>query len=402
VKLFGPDALWRSAMVSGALFLYFKDEQIYSTLHPSVSTFLTGVDPTSFFRLVDERRPAWWPKFEMFLSLSGTYRGSLHATREQLKPLASRTKSIWLVYPRDQHALDEAQELLSSSPLPPAEIVNLIDPYSAADELFAHLFLEKVAELYGPGPSQNLPWGEGEVGWDPVPRRQVDWSALYQYCEVLFNSMTLEQLLAGAYMLRLSMLRELKVDGVLLSNERLVPFLMSLPVDAPALPAQVSNEAWDMVAWEFFRQLVSPRLDPLDKKKAEHVASLIEHRSGEIERLKGRCLQLGQQLAQEPIDLTTLRESVRNHIRANVQKEVQAALDLDRDTVEGLLTEVLADEKAWVAILTLLSSLAVGGPIVTAGSAIYALGNVGSKAVSAAGKRRERLKSQDFALLYRM
>jgi hypothetical protein len=399
MKLFGPDALWRSDMVSGALFLYFNEEPIVSTLHPSVSTFLTGVDPTSFFRLVAERRPTWWPQFEKLLGLCRAYRVSLDRSREQLEPLATRNKTVWLVYPRDQHALDEAQELLTASSLKATEVASLIDPYSAADELFAHLFLEKVLEFYGPGPSQQLNWGEGEVGWDPMPRREVDWSVLYQYCQELFSSSTLEQLLTRVYMLRLSMLRNF--DGILLSNERLVPFLTSLPVDAPA-PGQMSSAAWDVVGWEFFRQLVSPRLDPLDGGKAKLVASLLSRRSAEIERLKGRCLHLGQQFAEDQIDLTTLQGSVQMHIRANVQKEVQAALDLDRDTAEGLLTEVLADEKAWLAIGTLVSSLALGGPIVTAGSVIYAVANLGSKGVAAAGKRRERLKSDDFALLYRM
>jgi hypothetical protein len=57
VKLLLPDACWKKDLVSGALFLYFHDDPIGFTLHPSVSTFLTGVDPFGFFRLVEERQP---------------------------------------------------------------------------------------------------------------------------------------------------------------------------------------------------------------------------------------------------------------------------------------------------------------------------------------------------------
>ena len=97
-----------------------------------------------------------------------------------------------------------------------------------------------------------------------------------------------------------------------------------------------------------------------------------------------------------------LQSRITNHIRVNVQKDVQAALDLNSRAVNDLLTTVFSDEKTWLAIATFLYSLLNGGEVLTAGSAIYAFANIGSRAFKAAADRNERLKASDYTLLYRM
>ena len=67
MKLFLPDACWQKDLISGAVFLYFHRDGIGFTLHPSVSAFVTGIDPFEFFRIVDERKPSWAPKFFQFV-----------------------------------------------------------------------------------------------------------------------------------------------------------------------------------------------------------------------------------------------------------------------------------------------------------------------------------------------
>ncbi len=404
MKLVLPDACWRRDLASGALFLYFRDEPIGFTLHPSVSTFMTGVDPFDFFRLVEGRQPRWAQRFFDFVNNWMAYRAGLQNTGKLLEPLRGKAfKTIWLSYPRGGSAWESATELLLSSELPQADIVQSIDPFSAADELFSHIFFEKYLELYFPNhsPVNFIAMGmESVKSANKVPRIDVDWAQLYNYCEGLFTTSDLDQLLATAYMFRMPLLQRL--DAVLLSNERLIPFLASLPVDSTGKPESKNpGDLLDVAAWEFFRQLVSPVVDPLDEGRVPKLSTLIRQKAEEIRRLKNRCLGLAQELGDEA-DLETLQKKIRNHIQVSVQKEVQAVLDLDKQAVDELLNSVFSDEKTWLGISALLYSLVNGGPILTAGSAVYALSNLGSKAFKAAADRKERLKVSDFALLYRM
>jgi hypothetical protein len=85
-----------------------------------------------------------------------------------------------------------------------------------------------------------------------------------------------------------------------------------------------------------------------------------------------------------------------------VEADLQAVLSLDKKAVREFLDSVFSDEKAWVGIATFAYSLVQGGPVLTAGAAIYALSNLGSKAVKAAATRRQKLEVSDYALVYRM
>ncbi len=351
MKLFLPDACWQKDLISGAVFLYFHRDGIGFTLHPSVSAFVTGIDPFEFFRIVDERKPSWAPKFFQFVEYWRVYRESLHDTRKLLEPLRGTIwKSILLSYPRGADAWEAATELLLSSTLPKLENVQSVDPFSASDELFAHIFFEKYLELYYPNHSpQELVALGMELSAAPHDRSPVviDWGKLYEYCDQLFGGTDL------------------------------------------------------VAAWSFFRQLVSPIVDPLDENRLQKLSQLIHNRADEIERLRTRCLRLAQELGKES-DLPLLQSKISNHIRLNVQKEVQAVLGLDRRAVRDLLTTVFSDEKTWVSIATFLYSLVNGGEVLSAGSAIYAFASIGSKAFKTAADRKEKLRANDYTLLYRM
>jgi len=155
------------------------------------------------------------------------------------------------------------------------------------------------------------------------------------------------------------------------------------------------------VAWEFFRQIVSPHIDPLDNATVDRIIELRDQHVDEINALKRRCLSLALDLGQAK-DLDTLQREVALHVRARVEGDVQALLSLDKAALDEFLGRVFSDEKTWMAIAGLLYSLAHGGPSVTAGAAILALSSIGSKAVGAAAQRREKLRTNDYALLYRM
>jgi hypothetical protein len=410
MKLLVPDSCWRKDLVSGALFLYFHEQPISLTLHPSVSTFMTGADPFSFFRVVEERRPKWGAKFFQFVQLWTTYIASVRDTDKLLEPLRGKAfKTVWLSYDRGAGAWESACELLGSSSLAQRDIVKLIDPFSAADELFSHIFFEKFLELYHTdyGPDDFAAMGRqvAESGEVP-PKVNVDWSPLYHYCDEAFGSSDLDVLLTRAYMFRMPLLFGL--DTLFLSNECLITFLASLPIESVDKHGATSSgktggsdDLFDAVAWEFFRQLVSPVLDPINEEHVGKICQLNDERPEEIRRLKSRCLALAHELGEES-DFDALQKRIRNHIRVNVEKEVQDVVGLERQALTDLFNAIFSDEKTWLGISGLLYSLINGGPILTAGSAIYALSVFGSKAFKAAATKREKLKASDYALLYRV
>lgn len=404
MKLVFPDTCWNKDLISGALFLYFHDEKVGLTLHPSVSTFMTGIDPFEFIRLVEARKPDWLPKFARFVTYWRGFQSRLRETSALLEPLrGTGFKTIWMSYPKGTMAWGSAEEVLASSELRLQEIVELIDPFSASDELFAHIFFERYLELYEGHrtPEQMMALGAERFLSASAPEPiQVDWTALYGYCNERFHSDELDALLATAYMFRFPILKA--SPAVLLSNPSLVRFLASLPLEAKRAGAgPATNLDFDVVAWEFFRQLVSPRLDPLDAESVRRIVELVHSRSAEIDGLKRRCLSLAEDLGNET-DLEELQKRIRHHLRVHVEADVQAVLSLDKKAVRELLDSVFSDEKAWLGIAAFVYSLVQGGPVLTAGAAILALSSLGSKAVKAASTRRQKLEVSDYALLYRI
>lgn len=409
MKLMLPDSCWRRDLASGALFLYFCDGGISTVLHASVSTFLTGIDPFEFFRLVEARQPSWASDFFKFAAFQGSYRASLAETGTLLEPFRKKVlKSTWIIYERGSSAWQAAADLVSSSSLSPEEIWSCIDPFAASDELFSHIFFSKCLELYFPERKPEELFSKGaEIlrAGNPPARVEVDWADLYQYCNEFFGSSSLRDLLTRAYMFRIPLLQ--RVDSVLLTNERLVTFLASLPVESATRgekdmsASQSLDDPLDPVAWEFFRQLVSPMVDPLDERRVQKVLSLTENKAEEIRLLKSRCLSLARELGTE-VSLPVLQSRITSHLRLNVEKEVQALLGLEKSAVGDLLTEVFSDEKTWLGISALLFSLVNGGLTLTAGSAICALSLFGSKAVKVAAEHKQKLKASDYILLYRL
>ncbi len=409
MKLLYPDPCWRPDIVSGAAFLYFAQEPMAFTLHASVSTFQTGIDPFDFFRYVEEQKPKWTEKFFKFVTIWKGYQDSLRETSKLLEPLhGTAFKTIWTIYPRGTAAWDSATDLLRASALDPSNLSSAIEPFCAADELFSHIFFHRYLELYFPDFTdtdfQQLGQKVAAAG-KAVPKVEVDWRKLYLYCDSLFQENELDRLLTTAYMFRMPMLEHMVkgMDSLLLSNERLINFLSSLPVQQDSAKAQTSDkrDPMDCVAWEFFRQLVSPAVDPLDPQVVKKLSKLRQN-TDEIDRLKKRCLLLAHDLGEEP-DLERLQTKIQDHIQANVEKELKEVLEVDETALRNLLVETFADQKTWAGIAGLLYAVVNGGsPLLTAGSAIYALGALGGKAFKEAATRRKKLATSDYVLLYRM
>jgi hypothetical protein len=266
MKLLFPDACWRPGIISGASFLYFKEEPVTFSLHPSVSTFLTGINPFEFIQFIDERKPSWHANFSKFIRLWSEYRSLLDHTSKILEPLhGSGFKTVMFSYNRGDNGWEAAEELIAASSLSFEEIQASIDPFSASDELFAHIFFEAYLKLYAGDRSaeESIALGK-ELAGGKIPENKIaDWNPLFEYCDARFKSTPLEQLLTTAYMFRLPILKNM--PSVLLTNAKLVPFLSSLPI---AISSDLKDKDdgkqnnggidRDVIAWEFFRQLTSP------------------------------------------------------------------------------------------------------------------------------------------------
>ncbi len=212
-------------------------------------------------------------------------------------------------YNRGKHGWEAAEDLIASSSLPFAEITKLIDPFSAADELFSHIFFEKFLDLYeGDRSEEELAALAAERARSRDFRpREVDWQRLYEYVDKLLDNRSLDEILTTTYMFRLGILNAL--PSVLLSNPALIKFLSSLPVEAERKAGDQGTLNGDVIAWEFFRQLLSARLDPIDDNSVALLRNLIQSRPAEIEALKRKCLSLALELGAET-NLESLQERI--------------------------------------------------------------------------------------------
>ena len=411
-----PDPYWRSDLVSGAAFLYFHDEGLMLPLHSSVSASAVGSNPFAFIEFVKERRPVWGQRFLELASLWFAFRRGLVEARKLIEPLHGHAfRTILVSYPHSRAAIDAGDSIVSASSLTEEQISRLVDPFTAADEIFAHLFLEKFLELVHPDatPEDFVHMGQdiaasspsiGEstgppVQWGPATPVDFDWQPLFEYCAGLFDAYpSNERLLSRAYLVRFQILQQL--PEVVLTNPHMIDLLASLPVDPPA-ETDDPNRQFDTVGWEFFRQLVSPKSDPLDGERVRLLSELIEKRSDEVRRLKTKCLALGHELGGDP-KLETMTDEVAMYIRLNVEKELAALFQLDRRAGEEFVTEVMSDRRVWAALIASVGTLASGDSTLAAGAGLYALSTVGSEAVRAVARRGRRLATSDYTLLYRM
>ena len=391
--------------MSGASFLYFRDDKLAFTLHPSVSTYLTGVDSFTYLEYLERESPPWKPEFLKFFNLYYAHKQALRATSDIIEPLRHDAFStILLSYDRGMYAWQNSEEILASSSLSNDQIVDLIDPFHAADELYAHIFFEKVLEVQHPGEGDEFFVSLGKnatrsAGQGIQLRKDFNWKEIHDYCNILFTRYTLSQLLVRAYMFRMPLLRQM--PELFLSNERLPAFLASLPVAPAALKDYANDDTLDVIAWEFFRQLVSRLIDPLDAGKVQTVKNLISKRQEEITRLKNKCHELAGDISSEK-DMSRMPARVATHIKAKVENNLYDLFQIDKRSFQAFIGELFSDDKTWVATAAFIASLLYGGEVITAGSAIVALSSLGSKAFKQAAEKNVKLQSSTYALLYRM
>lgn len=364
-----PDPVTGPEMLSGAAFLYFQQPLLLS-VPPVVLT----EDSYTLLSLIEERKPEWGA---VFLHLFECWRQQLDGSRKMLDAIAPlREKSfetIWLAYPANSDALERSNILATSSGLSLDLIANIIDPFNASGEIIRHIMQEAFLEL------------------------DEDIEALFNYCGELFTRESLSHLLVKGYLLRIPMLTQNPGMPVLLTNERLTKFLNALPIEAAVKDTEEIEN--DIIAWELFRQIVSPHLDPLNTKHAKLIAEFLDSRTGEIERLCAKCLALADEV-KHPSTLEKLPTQIERLIKTRVEKEIAELLRIDRRALNEFFTALFADEKTWLAVLTFISGIAANQIHLTTGAAIATLSLIGAKTFKAAADRRQKLIQSDYTLVY--
>jgi hypothetical protein len=235
---------------------------------------------------------------------------------------------------------------------------------------------------------------------EDIRDENLDYKKLMNYCDKLFKSNSIEELLISTYFFRLNSLEYF--PNILLSNEKLINFLTHLPPPNEGNNNESYYDKIDVIAWEIFRQLTSKYLETKEPQKGiEIIINLRENRSKEIFNLKNKCLKLAEQFKGE-IDLRNMVKNISKHIEINTEKEIRELLDINKQQYGDLFNEMFADEKTWLALGTFIISYIAGGPLITAGSALAGIANVGAKAFKIASKNEEKIKTSDYSLIYTM
>ena len=335
-----PDPITDSLMITGASFLYF-DVPLIFTLPPQVIT------PKSFELLknIEKQKPEWGKTILQWLSSWEYQRKGFNDVMNLLVPLKDRHfKAVWVVYSANDAALSASQEYLESAGYDLETAHRMINPLNAAGEAIRHIFLEKFLEL-------------GE-----------DTGRLYDYCGSLFRETSPDNFLTKSYFLRLPMMKAVgqSTQSLMLTNPSLLELLDSMPIEPPDVSA--SNERFDdVISWELFRRILSPRLDPLSETNVELINNLVKNRKDEITRLKQRCLRIASEI-KEPGDRKDTESEIERILRFEINNEISDVLELDRQATQSFITELFCDEKTWLAFAALVAGLASGGIPLTSGA----------------------------------
>jgi len=402
--LFFPDPLWVPTMISGAVFLYF-DGPMLIPIPSSSSIGMLGVGPSKLAELVEKRNPQWGKSFLAMYSLYEAGTQAFSATMKLLEPLHDPClKWIQLVYPHTTEWMRESEDLVRSTGLSPQDLGRIMHPLTAADSLAKHVLFEMYLSKVHPG-EDTFALGQDYVkrsmSGDPIPTESdADQTLLYEYCDSFFSSDPIETLLFRAYGLRLLLLQNIQhAGGLFLSCPQVIELLSRLPVEQEDASAVSVNH--DVVAWEVFRQLISPVIDPLDEKRVELIVRYRSDRSEEIGRLKRKCLSLVNSIHSHtpPSELEPI---ISQFIEREVRSELSDLLELDSKAFRDFTVSLFSDAKTWAALAALVGSILTSHDIITAGSAVAALSNLGAKAVKSAAYRRETLKTSSYTLIYNL
>lgn len=365
--LTGPETL------SGSAFLYFSDNPIVLVSPPWIID--EARSSIKLFELLQKRQPAWGP---LLLYSFQLFNEQLKRSTEffrLLEPLKTKHFSLLgIIYDADIKAFNEAAELAETSYLGYDAISQLIEPTNSAVELIRHIMSHVYLEM------------------------NKDLNSLYDYCETLFTTNTPVEFSTKAYLLRFQKFNQIfKLgDKLLLTNEGLGTFLSSLPVEYSGDKDKELDS--ELISWEIFRAIISPEIDPLDESRVNIISTLLVERIEEVDRLKLKCKSLA-------FDLLTINKEITialisNMVESKIKTEIQDLLQLDKNSTKKFISDILSDEKSWIAVASFISGLTTGLSHLTVGSAVAALSFVGAKAIKTASEKQKKLRENSYSLVY--
>lgn len=377
---FLPDPLVAPNMISGAVWLYF-DGPFVATTPPAVVTS----ESFAMLDLVSSRKPYWADRIFRIA-------GSLQAVNTTAKTTWDSIKSVdpdafklaYLAFPANSDAYRRVDRWVEMSGYEYKDLKSIVIPPLGAAELARHIFLEKY-----------LHFGR-------------DLELLYEYCDDILGSDSIDSLVVASYLLRLQVLLSIPSDGrVLFTNETLAPFFERLTAAEQSEPTlQATQECStacggvdsDVIAWEFFRVLVSRIIDPIDLDRLVRIARVRKENREQILRLRARCKELASELSDET-SVVGLGDRALTIIESRLRNDLRELFELDEKTWRDFRNSLASDRVVWASVAGLLAGLAGSGPMFTAAGIITVLASVGSASVKARVAREAELRRNDLALL---
>lgn len=376
---FLPDPLISPSIISGAVFLYF-DGPFLATSPPSVVT----PDSLRLLDVVKSRNPPWSHHIFNIANSLDAVNIAAHDTWDNLRAIAPEAfDMVYLAFPANQEAYRRVDNWVAASGYNYESLSKLIEPSLGWAELARHIFVECYLEL------------------------DRDINSLYSYCDKILGTESLDSLIVSSYLLRLQVLLNIPSETrVLFTNERLAPFFEKLTLRLPDKTSATDNETpsvegidSDIIAWEFFRVLVSPLIDPLDKHRLALLTRIKSNHHNEVLRLRALCRELSAELSGEK-SVVGLGDKAISAIDAKLRKELRSIFELDETTWRTYRNGLAADKVLWSSFASMLAGVSGSGPMFTAAGIIAALTSVGSNAFKARAERDEKLRQSDLALLH--
>lgn len=371
-----PDPIVDPSLLSGAVLLYFDPPYLFAS-PPAVITR----ESFEMMDLVASRRPPWARRIKEIVGSLLEVNKAARATLDMINELAPGTVlSMYWAYPANEAAFAKVDAWVERSGYSYAELMNVAIPPFGAAELARHLFLERYLEL------------------------ERDCDQLYQYCDTVIGSDDLNSLVVASYLLRLQAILALPADAkLLLTNESLGPFLQAILRNSEneGVPSDTKREPvleGDVLAWEFFRVLVSRLVDPLSDDRLRQLLRIRSESAEEIQRLKARCREMSSHLDGET-SVVNLGQKALNVIERTMRRELRELFELDANAWRDFKDSLAADKVLWTSLAGVLTGLAGSGVTIAAAGVISALASVGTTAVKTRNAREKRLRESDLALL---
>lgn len=371
-----PDPLTHPCMLSGAAFLYFPSP----LLLPFPPCFQEPSHHQVLIELLHRARTdcGLWSRRLTWLVICWALQMMAYLKMsDALAPLAEAGVCSFgrIRYPVSTRFMQEVVSTFGAAGLPLARVVKIMNPVTAASQTI-HYIVDGV-----------LP----EVGGDV--------EALIHFCRSqLSNRDQLGQLLAKAYLVRLMAGPRIQTRHVLLTYRgslRLMRLARSMKREARRCAAN------DVLAWELFREILAPYVDPLSRRNVELLVRLHSRCRGEIDRLRDKCWIMASQLKPTP-NPEEVASQIQRLIRTQAKAEIKDILRLDSRAWNGFLTKTFADQRTWLSIGSLALALLTDPTwVFTSATLIWTLSLVAPRAAQSLMTRREELSSSDWALVYR-